>query len=62
MIFGCSVTIRDCEIARNALDGVMIAESRDVIVEGCLAKGNGGAGIVACPVICSSVIVSVAQR
>jgi hypothetical protein len=45
VIFGRDVTIRDCEITRNALDGVMIAESRHLTVEGCLAEGNGGAGI-----------------
>jgi hypothetical protein len=45
VVFGRDVTIRDCEITRNALDGVMIAESRQVTVEGCLAEGNGGAGI-----------------
>ena len=45
VIFGRDVTMRDCEITRNALDGVMIAESRRVTVEGCLAEGNGGAGI-----------------
>ncbi len=45
VIFGRDVTIRDCEITRNAIDGVMIAESRQVTVEGCLAEGNGGAGI-----------------
>jgi hypothetical protein len=45
VIFGRDVTIRDCEIARNALDGVMIAESRQVTVEACLAEGNGGAGV-----------------
>jgi hypothetical protein len=45
VIFGSDVTIRDCEITRNALDGVMIAESRHVTVEGCLAEGNGGVGI-----------------
>jgi hypothetical protein len=45
VIFGREVTIRDCELSRNALDGVMIAESRDVTVEGCLAEGSGGAGI-----------------
>jgi hypothetical protein len=45
VIFGRDVTIRDCEITRNALDGVMTAESRQVTVEGCLAEGNGGAGI-----------------
>jgi hypothetical protein len=43
--FGREVAIRDCEIARNALDGVRIAESRQVTVEANLAEGNGGAGI-----------------
>jgi nitrous oxidase accessory protein NosD len=45
VIFGRDVTIRDCEMARNQLDGVMIAESHQVTVEGCLLEGNGGAGI-----------------
>ena len=45
VIFGSGVEIRDCELTRNALDGVMIAESRQVMVEGCLAEGNGGTGI-----------------
>lgn len=45
VIFGKDVTIRNCEIARNQLDGVMIAESSAVTVEGCLTEGNGGAGI-----------------
>jgi pectate lyase len=45
VIFGRNVSIRDCEITRNALDGIMIAESRHVTVEDCLAEGNGGAGI-----------------
>jgi hypothetical protein len=43
--FGNSVTIHDCEIARNGLDGMRIAESKVVIVDGCLAEGNGGAPI-----------------
>ena len=43
--FGRDVAIRDCEIARNALDGVRIAESRQVTVEASLAEGNGGSGI-----------------
>jgi hypothetical protein len=43
--FGHEVTIRDCEIARNALDGVCISESRQVSVEASLAEGNGGSGI-----------------
>jgi len=45
VIFGRNITIRDCELARNQLDSVMIAESSQVTVEGCLAEGNGGAGI-----------------
>jgi hypothetical protein len=45
VIFGRGVTIRDCELTRNALDGVIIAESHEVTVEACLAEGNGGAGI-----------------
>jgi hypothetical protein len=45
VIFGRDVSIQDCEITRNELNGVMIAESRGVTVEGCLAEGNGGAGI-----------------
>jgi Right handed beta helix region/Alginate lyase len=45
VIFGRDVTIRNCEIARNALDGVMIAQSRQVSIEDCLSEGNGGAGI-----------------
>ncbi len=45
VIFGNDITIRDCELTRNALDGVMTAESRQVTVESCLAEGNGGAGI-----------------
>jgi hypothetical protein len=45
VIFGHEVTMHDCEITRNALDGVMIAESRQVTVGGCLAEGNGRAGI-----------------
>jgi hypothetical protein len=43
--FGREVAIRDCEIARNALDGVRVAESRQVTVEANLAEGNGGSGI-----------------
>jgi len=45
VIFGSNVIIRDCEITRNALDGVMVAESQQVTVEDCLAEGSGGAGI-----------------
>lgn len=45
VIFGRDVTVRDCELSRSQLDGVMIAESRQVTVENCLAEGCGGAGI-----------------
>lgn len=45
VIFGRDVSMRDCELTRNELDGVMIAESQRVTVDGCLAEGNGGAGI-----------------
>jgi hypothetical protein len=45
VIFGNNIEIRECELTRNALDGVMIAESRQIMVEGCLAEGSGGAGI-----------------
>jgi hypothetical protein len=43
--FGQDVSIRDCELARNGLDGVSIAESRQVTVEASLAEGNSGTGI-----------------
>jgi len=43
VLFGRDVTIRGCEIARNALDGVMMAESQRVTIEGCLGEGSGGA-------------------
>lgn len=45
VLFGHDVTIRDCELSRSQLDGVMIAESRQVTVENCLAEGCGGQGI-----------------
>jgi hypothetical protein len=45
VLFAGDVTIRDCEITRNALSGVMMAESRQVTVEGCLVEGSGAAGI-----------------
>jgi hypothetical protein len=45
VIFGRVISIQNCEITRNELDGLMIAESRHVTVEGCLFEGNGGAGI-----------------
>jgi hypothetical protein len=43
--FGHNVAIRDCEIARNCLDGVRVAECQQVTVESSLAEGNGGSGI-----------------
>ena len=45
VIFGRDVSLRNCALVRNYLDGAMIAESRNVKVEGCLAEGSGGAGI-----------------
>lgn len=45
VIFGRNVWLCNCELSRNALDGVMIAQSRDITVEGCLLEGSGGAGI-----------------
>ena len=45
VIFGRDVAVRNCELSRNALDGVMIAESSQVMVEGCLAEGNERSGI-----------------
>ena len=44
-IFAHDVAIRDCELTRNALDGVMIAESLQVSVDHCLVEGNGVVGI-----------------
>jgi Right handed beta helix region/Alginate lyase len=46
VIFGRDVTLRDCELARNALAGVMVAESQRVTVEDCVAEGNGSEGIM----------------
>lgn len=43
--FGQDVTVRDCELARNQLDGITIAESSQVTVDSCLAEGNSGHGI-----------------
>jgi len=45
VVFGNEIRIRDCEVTRNALDGVLIAESRQILLEGCLVEGSGGAGI-----------------
>lgn len=46
VISGRDVRVRDCELSRNALGGIMLAESHDVVVENCLAEGNGRDGIV----------------
>jgi hypothetical protein len=43
--FGREITIRNCELARNGLDGVRIAESQKITIEACLAEGNSGFGI-----------------
>jgi hypothetical protein len=43
--FGRDVAVRDCELARNQLDGITIAESSQVTVDSCLAEGNSGRGI-----------------
>ena len=43
--FAQTVTIRDCEVARNRLDGVSLADCQLVTVEGCLLEGNGGKAI-----------------
>jgi nitrous oxidase accessory protein NosD len=43
--FGENVSVRDCELTRNELNGVTIAESRQVTVEDCLIEGNSGQGI-----------------
>jgi hypothetical protein len=43
--FGRAIAIRNCEAARNALEGVRLAQCAQVTVEGCLAEGNGAAGI-----------------
>jgi hypothetical protein len=43
--FGQDVTVRDCELARNQIDGITIAESTAVTVEASLAEGNTGHGI-----------------
>ena len=45
LTFGREITVRECEIARNALDGVRIAESHQVTVESGLLEGNGGAAV-----------------
>jgi parallel beta-helix repeat protein len=46
LMFARDVTIRDCEISRNALDGVMLAESKQVTIDNCLIEGNGGKAIL----------------
>jgi parallel beta-helix repeat protein len=44
--FGQDVTIRECELTRNQIDGITIAESSQITVDSCLAEGNSGRGIV----------------
>ena len=43
--FGKAITVRDCEAARNSLDGVQLAECDGVEMTRCLAEGNGNQGI-----------------
>jgi hypothetical protein len=43
--FGQTVTIQDCEVARNKLDGVNLTDCQLVTVEGCLLEGNGGKAV-----------------
>jgi len=35
----------DCEVARNAMDGMKVSECNDVGISDCLVEGNGGHGI-----------------
>jgi len=39
------VVVRGCEVARNARDGILAAESSDLTVDGCLIEGNDRNGI-----------------
>lgn len=39
------VAIRGCEVARNARDGILVAESADVSVSECLIEGNDRHGV-----------------
>jgi hypothetical protein len=43
--FGQAVTIQDCEVARNKLDGVNLTDCQLVTLEGCLLEGNGSKAI-----------------
>jgi len=43
--FGQAVTIQDCEVARNKLDGINLTDCQLVTVEGCLLEGNGGKAV-----------------
>lgn len=45
MIYARDVKLHNCEVARNHINGVMIAESEGITVENCLAEGNSGAAI-----------------
>ena len=40
------VSISNCEIARNALNGIRAADSRNMIIAGNLLEGNDGSGIL----------------
>jgi parallel beta-helix repeat protein len=41
------VSVTDCEIARNGYFGVLIAESRNVTLQGNLVEGNDASGVMA---------------
>lgn len=45
LAFGHVISIAGCELARNQLAGLRVAESKNVTVEACLLEGNSGAGI-----------------
>ncbi len=45
LTFCRDVAVRDCELARNAMNGVRVAESQAVTITESLAEGNGGAGV-----------------
>lgn len=47
-VTGCAgVKIQQCEIARNAHYGVLITESKDILLRGNLVEGNDKSGIMA---------------
>lgn len=43
--FGKAIAIQDCELARNAVDGVRLSECDDITVRQCLIEGNRHLGI-----------------